>query len=89
MLIFNSFKSTNMSNTTQLAAFLCELNMQFNITEELAALKPVQWASTDAYLCEAKKLLQSLVILKQKLAGLVTDGVPKETVACLCLSPMM
>jgi hypothetical protein len=45
-------KSINMSDTVQLPVFICGINMEFNITEELAALMPRKGTATEGDLYE-------------------------------------
>jgi hypothetical protein len=80
---------STMSNTAQVTVFIHPINIEFNITEELAALMPMKWTITGKDLYEVK-VMQSLNIPVQKLAGLVMDRVPsmREEQQCLCLSPI-
>jgi hypothetical protein len=55
--------------------FICGTDMEFNIVE-LAAFMPMWGTTTSEDLYESKKVLQRLYIPIQKLASLVTDGVP-------------
>jgi hypothetical protein len=56
--------------TVHLTVFIHGLGMEFNMTEELAALMSVKGTTTDADLHEGvRKVLQSVVVRIQKLAG--------------------
>jgi hypothetical protein len=65
---------TGRNNIAQLAVFICRINMDFNITEELVALKPMKGTTEGANLYEeVEKMQQSLDIPIKKLAGLAFD----------------
>jgi len=79
-----------MSNTLQFAVFIHRIDMEFNITEELAVLMPMKKTTTGAYLYEEVKVLQSLDNPIQKPPGLVTEChvLLEGTVVCIHLSVM-
>jgi hypothetical protein len=69
-------ESTDESDAAQFAVAFRGMDMEFNITEEVAALLPMKWTSTGTGLHEIKKVLQGLDIRIRKPAELVTDGAP-------------
>jgi hypothetical protein len=80
------------NNTAQLAVFAHGTDMEFSVTEELAALMPMKGTTTGADICEdIKKALQNLDIpIQKKLPGAAggygAPSRPEGTVACLHLS---
>ncbi|XP_023211663.1 general transcription factor II-I repeat domain-containing protein 2A-like, partial [Centruroides sculpturatus] len=69
-------ESCDISDTAQTAIFVRGIDTEFNITEELCSLIPMQGTTTGKDLYnELKSVLENFSILLEKIIGISTDGV--------------
>ena len=68
-------ESTDQTNAAQLAIFVCGVDCNFDVFEELLSLASLKDPATGEYMFNALKKVMELYDLRlEKLAGVATDG---------------
>src|SRR5258705_1904793 len=67
----------DLTNTAQLAVFIRGVTENFDVTEELAAVKPMKGKTTGAdFMHQLSDVMKNLGLRYDNLCGITTDGAP-------------